>query len=785
MAQSADEFFAQFEQGQPTGFQKAAKQHVQSKEAEQFFNQFPQSEERTGWGAVGEDMWEGVKKGVRNVPSLLKHAGTSFINPHDRGLTDPFGMEDLRRRKEGTATPQELDPLQSPKIAAAALATGTRNIGNIPGNIADYANKRQLTENPLSAYRLPEGARNANFYEMFGAEPETSSQQFMAGALEQAPGMVATGGAFKGIPAIAGSAIGANRNPIEDLVTAYLTHRLGKTIKEAPQTIKNTPQLGKNAWEFLKPDDIMMDEHWQGALRNAQEQMQAGQLEHRQAEQAAAKTYADTLERLTRQQEAAQAGHEGTQLQYNQATGQLEQAQRNTAENFADRVQQLLAQEQGLVGQLSEQTPLAERAAGSELRAAQQEAYNEFKQQFNNEYKDFYEENNVPIQETIFLGDLENDYPAAIEHLSQKTKTSLQDLFSPDRLLPASLEDVVELRRELTSSKFNQIRDSRNQNLEQSKKDAALEASGEIQEIENQIDGIIQRNLPPEQYSRLKDIDKRYGEFVKPFYSEPLLYETINQYGDMPPSNFHAAFNKLGPHVNTLLNTLSKRPRWQKAVAANDLKGMDWSNPANAEKVLQGDFGKILPQEFIRAINELQHTQAQKDLYDAANKQIKIGDLKAIITEPHMRQALQSAPEILNQLDNLRTMEEGLKSLEWELQASGETAAQAKAHVNELKNIWSKISSGDEIKNIINDPAISRIFKQHPELESKIKELRTQQEALKDLEEYLEDTGMSAKEAKEKADKVRTKMKYIGGTAATLTLGNEIRKMLSIFIGGF
>lgn len=202
----------------------------------------PGQEEPMGWDAVGNDVWNGIKKGAANIPHLIGATAGALFDPHDNGFfntphSDDF--ESIRKNRKGKLSPEESDPLQNPKILGASLATGTRNLANIPSNIVDYGKEREILPEWMDAWKLPEDAKNFDFYEASGAKPETNSQQFLSGLGESIPGLAATGGIGSGYPGLAANAIGADRNPLEDLVTAWLTHKGFQGIKKGANAISN------------------------------------------------------------------------------------------------------------------------------------------------------------------------------------------------------------------------------------------------------------------------------------------------------------------------------------------------------------------------------------------------------------------------------------------------------------------------------------------------------------------------------------------------------------------
>ncbi len=214
----AEDYFSQFESADEP-------QH-------NYWSQYEDAEpQRTGWGAVGEDIWSGLKKAPGKAGDIAAGVAKGLVNPHGRSFSDYYNTEGLQRG-------ENTDPFQNYKIAGAGFATGARDLANVPGNIVDYAHNRDIAPSWLDAWRLPEEAKNFDINKAFGANPETPGQHLLYGASNFLPAALATGGMGGGYPAAAVSAISRNENPIEDLAAAYFAQKGMKGISKAPEVIK-------------------------------------------------------------------------------------------------------------------------------------------------------------------------------------------------------------------------------------------------------------------------------------------------------------------------------------------------------------------------------------------------------------------------------------------------------------------------------------------------------------------------------------------------------------------
>ena len=203
-------------------------------------------QQNIGWGAIGEDIWSGLKKAPGKLGDIAMGTAKGLINPHGRSISDYFNTEGL---EQGENT----DPFQNYKIAGAGLATGTRDLANVPGNIVDYAHEREIAPSWLDAWRLPEQAQNYDFNEAFGANPETPGQQLLYGAANFLPSILATGGMGGGYPAAFLSALSRNENPVEDLGAMFLGHKATQGIAKTPELIN---KIGQKSPAFMSQEKI-------------------------------------------------------------------------------------------------------------------------------------------------------------------------------------------------------------------------------------------------------------------------------------------------------------------------------------------------------------------------------------------------------------------------------------------------------------------------------------------------------------------------------------------------
>jgi hypothetical protein len=188
-----------------------------------------QNPKRVGWGEVAKDVGSGLLQAPLLAGKVAYSAIKDFI-PATRQLTGynpETGGYELDRLKHGWGT------------LAAGAGSGLGGYLNIPGNIIDYAQEREIAPEWLSAWKPPEAVKNFNYRKALGVEDQRPGDDLLYGAGQFAP-YIPFGPAAPGV-----WAVGQNENP----VSAMVAPKLGKAAEVTGKLIgKGINRLTPSGW---------------------------------------------------------------------------------------------------------------------------------------------------------------------------------------------------------------------------------------------------------------------------------------------------------------------------------------------------------------------------------------------------------------------------------------------------------------------------------------------------------------------------------------------------------
>lgn len=217
----------------------------------------PKRGELTGFGGIAYD----IGKGLTEAPGAIKGAAGFLKDLIIDQLTPKSSVGDFVTRRN-LGYPDQ-DPYENLKVAGAGIAKGGNILGNMPGNIRDYAARKfPESEYPnvgmegLPSFRVP-GLPDSD-YDYLGAigapgqEQLDPSQQFIYEIMKRLPLAATSGGNPFALEAQ--RAAGENENPIPAMATVRAFEAVPSVAKTAGKATKAVaPKVAEVAGK-LKPD---------------------------------------------------------------------------------------------------------------------------------------------------------------------------------------------------------------------------------------------------------------------------------------------------------------------------------------------------------------------------------------------------------------------------------------------------------------------------------------------------------------------------------------------------
>ena len=533
--------------------------------------------------------WGMVEQGAQAFNALAEHAGTPGQKFADYGNT-----------------------------AMSNLVGGAHSGLNIPSNMIGYAQEHkarqgqrveemrqerpntkfinldpiQLLPDWLQAWKPSQETHDTmnaaeNYWQQKVTDPNSADTQLVGSLARQIPGAIATGNPFAGMSA---TALGENRNPIEDMLGAKFAQKAGgKLIENAPKIAEVTGkglEVGKNVAtapvKTIKRAVNKVSEPWKQTAELG-ESIARGERD--------VLTHEDTIKEAGRVIEDTYKEH----LKDNSGV-----SKRNVANDLKE------------IGR-------SEYNHGSER-------YNDFNAAKNEGQKRVFK----PVQPEFF----EKQFPGIRDAVSKETRAAIDNTFGKyaektkvNPLTGKTIFDVdknarspnvaeyVELQRKLSSEKRSLRSRADNPDMIKSKKDVLRGQANSIERLESTLNDRIQGSVSEKVFGKHLSNQEFWKEIVSPFTENGALHDMVSGRGKVKTSNILETLDAEG--LQALKESLLKSQKVSESIGKHDWRSVTVTNSKSLIKALEGDLGRTLPENVRNALQE------NYDILNNSNKMIE------------------------------------------------------------------------------------------------------------------------------------------------------------------